>query len=69
MTTTDCDGHSHWSPWGGAVRINDPDCVRNTFPQYFGALASFRSAGVLNMPVPVIAIDGPSCLPKGNGRA
>ena len=25
---------------GVPVRINDPDCVRKTFPEYFEALAS-----------------------------
>jgi 3-phosphoshikimate 1-carboxyvinyltransferase len=42
---------------GVRVRIDDPDCVRKTFPEYFDALASVTA--------PVIAIDGPSASGKG----
>ena len=42
---------------GVRVRIDDPDCVAKTFPQYFDALASVTA--------PVIAIDGPSASGKG----
>ncbi|MDX8386799.1 MAG: bifunctional 3-phosphoshikimate 1-carboxyvinyltransferase/cytidylate kinase [Gallionella sp.] len=41
------------------MRINDPDCVAKTFPDYFAAFSSVVQA------VPVIAIDGPSASGKG----
>ncbi len=41
------------------VRINDPQCVAKTFPDYFENFASVVKA------VPVIAIDGPSASGKG----
>jgi 3-phosphoshikimate 1-carboxyvinyltransferase len=41
------------------IRINDPNCVAKTFPDYFAAFASISKA------VPVIAIDGPSASGKG----
>jgi 3-phosphoshikimate 1-carboxyvinyltransferase len=41
------------------VRINDPQCVAKTFPDYFESFASVVKA------VPVIAIDGPSASGKG----
>jgi 3-phosphoshikimate 1-carboxyvinyltransferase len=41
------------------IRINDPDCVAKTFPDYF---VRFRE---VVQPVPVIAIDGPSASGKG----
>ncbi len=41
------------------IRINDPGCVAKTFPDYF---ESFRRVVI---PVPVIAIDGPSASGKG----
>jgi 3-phosphoshikimate 1-carboxyvinyltransferase len=44
---------------GAGVRINDPDCVAKTFPEFFAAFASVTQA------VPVIAIDGPSASGKG----
>jgi 3-phosphoshikimate 1-carboxyvinyltransferase len=42
---------------GVRVRINDPECVAKTFPEYFDALGSITA--------PVIAIDGPSASGKG----
>jgi 3-phosphoshikimate 1-carboxyvinyltransferase len=42
---------------GVRVRINDPECVGKTFPEYFDALGSIAA--------PVIAIDGPSASGKG----
>jgi 3-phosphoshikimate 1-carboxyvinyltransferase len=42
---------------GVRVRINDPDCVAKTFPEYFDVLGSISA--------PVIAIDGPSASGKG----
>ncbi|HEY0665200.1 MAG TPA: bifunctional 3-phosphoshikimate 1-carboxyvinyltransferase/cytidylate kinase, partial [Gallionella sp.] len=44
---------------GEGMRINDPDCVAKTFPDYFAAFAAATEA------VPVIAIDGPSASGKG----
>ena len=41
------------------VRINDPQCVAKTFPEYFECFARVVKA------VPVIAIDGPSASGKG----
>jgi 3-phosphoshikimate 1-carboxyvinyltransferase len=45
------------------LRINEPNCVAKTFPDYFE-----RFAGVTR-PVPVIAIDGPSASGKGTVAA
>ncbi|MFA6013497.1 MAG: bifunctional 3-phosphoshikimate 1-carboxyvinyltransferase/cytidylate kinase [Gallionellaceae bacterium] len=42
-----------------AIRINDPNCVAKTFPEYFKMFAQVTQA------VPVIAIDGPSASGKG----
>ncbi len=44
---------------GTGVRINDPQCVAKTFPDYFARFAE------VVQPVPVIAIDGPSASGKG----
>ncbi len=44
---------------GAGVRINDPQCVAKTFPDYFARFAQVVKA------VPVIAIDGPSASGKG----
>lgn len=41
------------------IRIENPDCVNKTFPNYFAALHNIVDA------VPVIAIDGPSASGKG----
>jgi 3-phosphoshikimate 1-carboxyvinyltransferase len=46
---------------GAGVRINDPKCVAKTFPDYFNMFAQVTKA----VPVPVIAIDGPSASGKG----
>jgi 3-phosphoshikimate 1-carboxyvinyltransferase len=35
---------------GVPVRINDPGCVRKTFPDYFAALASITAAGTAPVP-------------------
>ena len=42
---------------GARLRIEDPDCVAKTFPEYFDALASITA--------PVVTIDGPSASGKG----
>jgi len=44
---------------GAGVRINDPQCVAKTFPDYF---AMFKQ---VTQSIPVIAIDGPSASGKG----
>lgn len=41
------------------IRINDPECVAKTFPDYFDRFATIARAA------PVIAIDGPSASGKG----
>ena len=46
---------------GVAVRINDPQCVAKTFPDFFDRFVAI-AAGTS---VPVIAIDGPSASGKG----
>ncbi|MDD3885096.1 MAG: bifunctional 3-phosphoshikimate 1-carboxyvinyltransferase/cytidylate kinase [Gallionella sp.] len=43
----------------GGLRINEPDCVAKTFPEYFERFREITHA------VPVIAIDGPSASGKG----
>lgn len=48
---------------GTPVRINDPNCVAKTFPDYFAVYAA------VTKPVPVIAIDGPSASGKGTVAA
>ena len=48
---------------GPYVRINDPQCVNKTFPEYFATFAGITT------PVPVVAIDGPSASGKGTVAA
>jgi 3-phosphoshikimate 1-carboxyvinyltransferase len=45
------------------VRINDPDCTKKTFPDYFACFAR------VVLPAPVIAIDGPTASGKGTVSA
>jgi len=45
------------------LRINDPQCVAKTFPDYFSCFAAVTRAA------PVIAIDGPSASGKGTVAA
>jgi len=49
--------------FGASQRINDPNCVAKTFPDYFDCFAA------ITKPVPVIAIDGPSASGKGTVAA
>jgi 3-phosphoshikimate 1-carboxyvinyltransferase len=49
--------------FGTPLRINEPKAVDKTFPHYFDCLAS------VTIPVPVIAIDGPSASGKGTVAA
>lgn len=44
---------------GAGVRINDPQCVAKTFPDYFNMFEQVSKS------IPVIAIDGPSASGKG----
>ena len=46
---------------GVPVRINDPECVAKTFPDFFERFAEVT----WNSSAPVIAIDGPSASGKG----
>lgn len=45
--------------FGTPLRVNDPNCVAKTFPDYFERFAAVTRAA------PVIAIDGPSASGKG----
>ena len=49
--------------FGTPLRINDPQCVAKTFPDYFDRFAAATRAA------PVIAIDGPSASGKGTVAA
>jgi 3-phosphoshikimate 1-carboxyvinyltransferase len=49
--------------FGAPLRINDPNCVAKTFPDYFDRFAAVTKAA------PVIAIDGPSASGKGTVAA
>jgi 3-phosphoshikimate 1-carboxyvinyltransferase len=49
--------------FGTPLRINDPNCVAKTFPDYFARFAAVTQAA------PVIAIDGPSASGKGTVAA
>jgi len=49
--------------FGTPLRINEPNCVAKTFPDYFERFAAVTHA------VPVIAIDGPSASGKGTVAA
>ncbi len=46
---------------GVSVRINDPQCVAKTFPEFFDRFAEVATSAM----VPVIAVDGPSASGKG----
>lgn len=49
--------------FGTPLRINDPECVAKTFPDYFECFSMVAKAA------PVIAIDGPSASGKGTVAA
>ena len=51
------------NPAGLPVRIEDPQCVAKTFPDYFEAL--FSLAQTAPQAIPVICVDGPSASGKG----
>jgi 3-phosphoshikimate 1-carboxyvinyltransferase len=56
-----CFSLAAFNPAGLAVRIEDPQCVAKTFPDYFEALFGLSHAAA----VPVICIDGPTASGKG----
>jgi 3-phosphoshikimate 1-carboxyvinyltransferase len=51
------------NPAGAPVRIEDPQCVGKTFPEYFEAL--FSVARTAAPRIPVICVDGPTASGKG----
>jgi 3-phosphoshikimate 1-carboxyvinyltransferase len=56
-----CFSLAAFNPAGVAVRIEDPQCVAKTFPDYFEALFAVSTA----TKIPVICIDGPTASGKG----
>ncbi len=56
-----CFALAAFNPAGLAVRIEDPQCVAKTFPDYFESLFSVVQA----RSVPVVCIDGPTASGKG----
>ncbi|MBO1249448.1 bifunctional 3-phosphoshikimate 1-carboxyvinyltransferase/cytidylate kinase [Comamonas denitrificans] len=57
-----CFSLAAFNPAGLPVRIEDPQCVAKTFPDYFEALFTLVQPSV---PAPVICIDGPTASGKG----
>lgn len=62
-----CFSLAAFNPAGLPVRIEDPQCVAKTFPEYFEAL--FSVAQVETAHIPVICIDGPTASGKGTVAA
>ncbi|MGH8821013.1 MAG: (d)CMP kinase, partial [Rhodoferax sp.] len=58
-----CFALAAFNPAGLPVRIEDPQCVAKTFPDYFEAL--FSLAHTFPAGIPVICVDGPSASGKG----
>ncbi|MDR3004070.1 MAG: bifunctional 3-phosphoshikimate 1-carboxyvinyltransferase/cytidylate kinase [Acidovorax sp.] len=58
-----CFSLAAFNPAGLPVRIEDPQCVAKTFPDYFEAL--FSVCDTANARIPVICIDGTSGSGKG----
>jgi 3-phosphoshikimate 1-carboxyvinyltransferase len=58
-----CFSLAAFNPAGVPVRIEDPQCVAKTFPDYFEALFSVAHADP--EAVPVICVDGPTASGKG----
>jgi len=56
-----CFSLAAFNPAGMPVRIEDPQCVAKTFPDYFEALFGLSQAAH----IPVICIDGPTASGKG----
>ncbi len=57
-----CFSLAAFNPAGLPVRIEDPQCVAKTFPDYFEALFTLVQPST---PAPVICIDGPTASGKG----
>ena len=57
-----CFSLAAFNPAGLPVRIEDPQCVTKTFPDYFEALFTLVQPSA---PAPVICIDGPTASGKG----
>lgn len=57
-----CFSLAAFNPAGLPVRIQDPQCVGKTFPDYF---ETFFSVTQPSRPAPVICIDGPTASGKG----
>jgi 3-phosphoshikimate 1-carboxyvinyltransferase len=58
-----CFSLAAFNPAGVPVRIQDPQCVAKTFPDYFEAL--FDVATAREGCIPVICVDGPTASGKG----
>ena len=58
-----CFSLAAFNPAGLPVRIEEPQCVAKTFPDYFEALFSVVQTAPAH--IPVICIDGPSASGKG----
>ena len=58
-----CFSLAAFNPAGLPVRIQDPQCVAKTFPDYFEALFSVARAAA--DAVPVLCVDGPTASGKG----
>ena len=62
-----CFSLAAFNPAGLPVRIEDPQCVAKTFPDYFEALFSVVQTAPEN--IPVLCIDGPTASGKGTVAA
>lgn len=62
-----CFSLAAFNPAGLPVRIEDPQCVAKTFPDYFEALLSVATTATPQ--IPVICIDGPTASGKGTVAA
>ena len=62
-----CFSLAAFNPASLPVRIEDPQCVAKTFPDYFEALFSVVQTDAAH--IPVICIDGPSASGKGTVAA
>jgi len=58
-----CFSLAAFNPAQRIVRIEDPQCVAKTFPDYFEALFSVVQTSTAN--IPVLCIDGPTASGKG----
>ena len=58
-----CFSLAAFNPAGLPVRIEDPQCVAKTYPDYFEALFSLAEAPAAS--IPVICVDGPTASGKG----